>query len=340
MTPLVSILVPIYNVSSFIEKCAHSLFSQTLNCVEFIFVNDATTDDSVEKLLKVMTLYPQRKNAIKIIHHQNNYGLAVARKSALLAASGEYTLTIDSDDYIETNMVEILYNAAKIEDADIAVCDLFIQSHNTISIIKDSVPSDENYLDFILSNQSCCGSLCNKLIRRSLYLNEECSVPDGLNYLEDLYVTSRLYYFAHKIIKIDKPLYHYNKYNPLSICNTKGTMHFENIYRFWTLMEEFLYKKNLWEHYRKNINKAKAAAKVQLLVETHSYKARKEFRSLFEEEERQYFATFRFGEKIMSLCVRYRLFLIAQLWHDLLWIKNRLPALILNKILPAKNCNF
>ena len=86
MNPKVSIIVPVYNVSKFIERCARSLFEQTFESIEYIFVNDCTPDDSITKLNKIIIDYPQRSKSIRIIEHETNRGLAAARNSGLLAA--------------------------------------------------------------------------------------------------------------------------------------------------------------------------------------------------------------------------------------------------------------
>ncbi|MDR0829587.1 MAG: glycosyltransferase, partial [Prevotellaceae bacterium] len=112
MTPAVSILVPIYKVSAYIERCAHSLFQQTFENIEYIFVNDCTPDDSIEKLQKIIEQYPNRKPFVKIIHHKKNRGLAETRNTALYNSTGKYIQHIDSDDYIELNMIEEMYKKA------------------------------------------------------------------------------------------------------------------------------------------------------------------------------------------------------------------------------------
>ena len=122
----VSVIIPIYNVSRFIERCACSLMQQTLNEVEYIFVNDATPDNSMELLRGVIARYPARAAQVKIVEHEHNKGLPAARNTGLAAATGEYIFHCDSDDFVEPEMLEHLYNAAKEKDADIVWCDWFL----------------------------------------------------------------------------------------------------------------------------------------------------------------------------------------------------------------------
>ena len=95
--PKVSVLVPVYGVEKYIERCARSLFEQTLDDMECIFVDDCTPDDSMQVLVKILSEYPRRKEQVKIIHHETNQGLPAARQSGLKIATGEYIAHCDSD---------------------------------------------------------------------------------------------------------------------------------------------------------------------------------------------------------------------------------------------------
>ena len=98
---LVSILVPVYKVEDYIERCARSLFEQTYSNLEFIFVDDCSPDDSVEILGRIMDDYPARKEAVRIIRHNHNRGSAASRNTALDNGSGEFVFAVDSDDWLE-----------------------------------------------------------------------------------------------------------------------------------------------------------------------------------------------------------------------------------------------
>ena len=98
--PKVSVIVPVYGVEKYIERCARSLFEQTLDDMEFIFVDDCTKDESIEVLKRVIDLYPVRKDQVKIIHHAVNKGLSRARETGVNAATGDYIGHCDSDDWV------------------------------------------------------------------------------------------------------------------------------------------------------------------------------------------------------------------------------------------------
>ena len=325
MNPKISILVPIYNVSNFIERCAHSLFQQTFDDIEYVFVNDCTSDDSIEKLQKIIEQYPNRKNQVKIINHFHNRGLAAARNTAIDNSMGEYVLVVDSDDYIELDMVEELFSCAEKENADIVVSDIIKEYPDKSVLMTDYVSSnrDEN-IHNILFNQVSVASLCNKLIKRELCAREDCRVPEGLNYAEDGHVMFRFYFYANKIVKIDRPFYHY-VHNINSITGgLRGRMHFENIIYFWNMMDSFLIEKNLMSKYKDEIELMKVENKVRLMFGTNDRKLRKEFASMFLAEERKVKNQLKKGKQVMLFFIRHKLFRLTQLYRQIIILKRKL----------------
>ena len=325
MNPKVSILIPVYNVSNFIEKCAESLFNQTFKEIEYVFVNDGTTDDSIEKLLKVIELFPERKESIQIIQHSVNQGTASTKNEALNAASGEYISFVDSDDYIEPDMIEVMVRKAIETDADIVVSDMIMEYPDRTEIVEDYLSDIENehFKDIILNDYSHT-FLCNKLVRRELYLRPDSRAPQGLNYYEDRHIMSRLYYFAKKIVKLNRAFYHYVHYNPLAITKNKNRMHFENVLTFWNLFDDFLKEHNEYEKYKSILALPKTQSKVRLMIDTNSASLRREYADIFQEEELKCINSFNKGEKIMLWLVRYEHFDLAQWFHDLLVWKNKI----------------
>ena len=104
----VSVLVPVYRVDRFIERCARSLFEQTYDNLEYIFVDDCSTDNSIAILRRVMEDYPERKGQVRIIRPERNRGLAAARNTALDAANGLFVTHVDSDDYLDRDAIRLL----------------------------------------------------------------------------------------------------------------------------------------------------------------------------------------------------------------------------------------
>ena len=136
MFPKVSVLIPVYNVELYIKKCCISLFSSTIaNECEFIFVNDCSNDKSIQILQETVSRFPELNNNIKIINHMQNKGLASTRNTAISLATGSYLICVDSDDWIEKDYLEKLYNHANENKSDIVLCNVYREeSNNTISI--------------------------------------------------------------------------------------------------------------------------------------------------------------------------------------------------------------
>ena len=117
--PKVSVILTIYNREKYIEKCIRSLLEQTLDNVELVVVDDASTDASLSILNNVLEEYPDRKPLVNLICLKKNAGRAVARQTGINHITGEYVIHVDSDDWIDSDMLELLYSKAKGTDADI-----------------------------------------------------------------------------------------------------------------------------------------------------------------------------------------------------------------------------
>ncbi|MDV8157307.1 glycosyltransferase family 2 protein [Acinetobacter bereziniae] len=242
MNNLVSILVPVYNVESFIAKCAKSLFEQTYKNIEYIFVDDCSPDCSVEILENIKSEYPDRIKYIKIIKHEINKGLAGARNTAILNALGDYILHVDSDDFIEKETVEKLVNNALEEQADIVVFDYYLEWEKVNKLIVHKYDTDkEKYLDLVLSAQTE-NFVVNKLIKRSLYVDYKILHTQGLNFGEDYLVVPKLLFFSQKISKVNEAFYHYIRFNNNSYTSSISKKNIEDLIFVYHELEKFLIK--------------------------------------------------------------------------------------------------
>ena len=227
-TPLVSVIVPVYNVAPYIERCAKSLFEQTLKNIEIIFVDDCSPDNSIELVKNLADNYPDRLAQIKYVRHEHNRGLAQARKSGLDVATGEYVAHCDSDDYVSVEMYEKLYDEAERTKSEIVYCD-FLMDYGlqkticrSVELCQDKVPFLERYIPFDWT------SLCNLFVKRSVYLENLISYPIGIAYCEDFYVSCQLFYYAKRVSKVNEPLYRYNRTNESSIMHGLNPKTFED----------------------------------------------------------------------------------------------------------------
>ena len=224
----VSVIIPIYKVEPFIVRCVTSLFEQTLDGVEFIFIDDATPDNSINILEKVVEEYPLRKNSIKIIRHEVNQGLPAARNHGLKVAIGEYVYHCDSDDFIELDLLESLYVKAKETDADIVWCDWFLSfEHNERYMKQPNYETSEEALRGILEGKMKY-NVWNKLVKRSLYLENGIVFPNGHGMGEDMTMI-RLFTLAHRVAYVPKAFYHYVRLNTEAFTNAFSEKHLADL---------------------------------------------------------------------------------------------------------------
>jgi len=208
----VSVIIPIFRVEKFIERCAFSLFEQTLDSIEYIFVDDTTPDKSIEILTDVLERYPQRKPQVTILRHDVNKGLPAARNSGLSVAGGEYVFHCDSDDYLESNALEQMLNVAEKTDSDIVWCDYYLSfSMNERIIVQPNYSNSQEAIKGMLSG-TMKYNVWNKLAKRRLYVDNSISFPAGHSMGEDMTMI-KLFAHAKKVAYINAPLYHYIRLN-------------------------------------------------------------------------------------------------------------------------------
>lgn len=206
----VSILVPIYGVEKYIERCAISLFEQTYENIEYIFVNDCTKDKSIVILKEVIERYPNRKSQVRIIDHEHNKGLGGARNTAVAASTGEFIVHEDSDDYLDVTTIEKMVACQKNGDYDIVttmgtkVGTSFCEKI-AVQDCNDPIKFAEMGIRHTVRN-----SVWGRLIRRALYIDNNIRVQDGINMSEDLQVMPKLFYYAKTIALLQEYLYYYD----------------------------------------------------------------------------------------------------------------------------------
>lgn len=228
--PKVSVIIPIYGVERYISRCARSLFLQTLDDIEYIFINDCTKDNSVDILRAVLEEYPERKTQTRIIDMPCNCGLPTVRRHGIELATGDYIIHCDSDDWVEKDMYELLWNKAVEDDADIVNTRAFVSSDVKDSMLEEVYVENKEALMF-----SYVG-VWSKLVRRELYLDLWYYPVD--NMWEDRVFTLQLVHRAKKISFVDRYLYHYY-INPSSICRDVSD---ESIRKNWEAVKRNLTK--------------------------------------------------------------------------------------------------
>lgn len=236
----VSVIIPVYGVAGFVKRCAESLMSQSMReGVEFIFVDDATPDDSIALVRKVVERHPERAAQVRILTHQANQGLPAARNTGLHAATGRYILHCDADDYAEPTMLEELFSAAEAADADVVWCDWYLtfeQSERYMTM--PAIATADEALCAMLGGRMKY-NVWNKLVRRSLYEESGIEFPAGHGMGEDMTII-RLMANARRVAYVHRALYHYVKTNTASFCQTYSERHLADLKHNVSLTADYL----------------------------------------------------------------------------------------------------
>lgn len=208
----ISIIAPVYGVENYIVEFAESVLSQSYPHIEFIFVNDGTKDRSIELLEQLIEAkYEHLRPRIKIVHKANG-GLPAARRTGLEHATGDYIYNVDSDDWIAKDSISKIAATIAQTDADIVYFN-YVKEYPTRSSVKRerSYGNDERERYVVnMYNHISHGTLCNKCIRRRLFLDHEIYVPK-YGYAEDCFVSTQLVGYAKRLAYLDENIYHYRK---------------------------------------------------------------------------------------------------------------------------------
>jgi len=216
----VSVVIPVYKTEKYIVSCAKSLFSQTMREMEFIFVDDASPDDSIRKLKEVVGEFPERENQVKIIHHEINAGPLASRKQVIAAAKGEYVAFCDSDDYVEPDMYETMYRKAEQTSAEIIHCGLTIHHAGSETGEKrDAVPTTDYRTFVLMENRGTVNPFpVTHMFRRDVLALDKLHLPDSVRYTEDMLMIFQIFRHCGSAAFVPDCKYHYIR-NSDSICH-------------------------------------------------------------------------------------------------------------------------
>lgn len=219
MKSLVTFILPVYNAENTLRRCLDSILKQTYCDYEVIIVDDGSIDNSG----KICDSYSLNDNRFRVVHKENE-GVASARQLGVSLASGEYVIHIDSDDWIESNMLSDMMN--EISDADILVSDYYYNTKYGQTYVRQvDCTTSEELLEKIIKGE-VFGSLWHKLIRRNLYQNIEFNTD--LTFCEDqLLLFKILTTYQCKVINLHKAYYHY-ECNDGSITQRTDREYFDN----------------------------------------------------------------------------------------------------------------
>ena len=243
-SPRVSVIVPVYNIEKYVKECINSILAQTYTNFEVIIVDDGSLDAS-GRIADDIALMDER---VKVIHKKNG-GLTSSRNAGLVAASGEWIMHVDGDDWIEPDMIESLIEAAKATEADLVFGDYmkygpYAGNHKLPTWSTDKKDSMSRYIAYSMT------TIWGSIAKRSLYTEHCLKSPDGVSYCEDFHLIVRLCHFANKIVNVHRPFYHY-RYRPTSIMSNMNRK--TEADEQWVYQDtiHFFKEQGVYEDYRK-----------------------------------------------------------------------------------------
>ena len=202
--PAVSVIIPVFNVEPYIARCVRSLFGQTLQDLEFVFVDDCSLDHSIDVMWKILEEYPKRKNQVRYIRQSVNSGLAKARVTGVSHATSDYIVHCDSDDEVALDAYQKMYEKAVADDLDIVTCDFKILGMGKPRVQVQACAPGREVAD-ILAGKIWSNVWC-RLFKRELW--NDLIVPKG-DMWEDMVFTVQAISRSHRSGYIHEPLYLY-----------------------------------------------------------------------------------------------------------------------------------
>ncbi|MBQ6210565.1 MAG: glycosyltransferase [Prevotella sp.] len=203
--PIISIVIPVYNVEKLLRKCLDSILSQTFTDYELIIVDDGSADQSG----KICDEYKEKDQRIVSVIHQENQGSSAARNAGLSLAKGKYLSFIDADDWVEPQYLQSMLDCAEREHADLVISSFIRESTDYPALYNRNEPKDLSKRAVVLGYfTNLHAGLWNKLVLRELFVKNGIAFPQ-YNYYEDMVVSTKITIAASNIVYSDTPLYHY-----------------------------------------------------------------------------------------------------------------------------------
>uniref|UniRef100_UPI0011AFD7C1 glycosyltransferase family 2 protein n=1 Tax=Vibrio hyugaensis TaxID=1534743 RepID=UPI0011AFD7C1 len=198
----VSVIVALYNVEEFVQKTLESLFNQTQDKVQYVIIDDGSTDNTLEIVTKAIDSFVSKKDVILI--SRENKGVSYSRQQGIDLASGDYIIHLDGDDTVENNWLSTLYQKALDTNADITICDYSLELSNLTKVIEQRFDINDP-IEALLNNR-IQGFLWNKLISRDLIIKNDVLFDNNTSYLEDFLFCLQCFLLTNKIAYINTAL--------------------------------------------------------------------------------------------------------------------------------------
>lgn len=252
----VSVVIPVYNTAEYLQACLESIMNQTLEEIEIICIDDGSTDDSAY----ILDEYALKDERIRIIHRENG-GLVSARKEGVMAANGSYVAFVDSDDWIEADMYEQLYQLAVQYSVDMVTCGFFLEGNYTTTH-TDTVPQglysgenicrlrDKAIYNLEKRSSGLKASLCYKLFKTELIQSAQCKIPDEITMAEDKMCLLTALLDCSSVYVYHRPFYHY-RIRANSIVHTGSEEYLLKVYAVYSYLKRLYHHKLFTKYMRK-----------------------------------------------------------------------------------------
>ena len=251
--PHVSVIIPVYNSETYIDKCLQSLINQTLSGIEIILVDDASTDGSLETLRNYERQFPGK---ISVIHSTVNQRQGGARNLGIEKAKGEYIGFVDSDDWVAPEMYELLYYEAIKNDSDVCYCrrqqiseNGNIDSDDAAYFFPVGEVTDEKRKQMLVRHLTF---VQRYIYKRSLFVEHNIRFPEKL-YYEDILIDPLIIPIITHISAVNQPLYNYFIHSGSTVTTINDTKYRDKFTVGQLIMDEYK-KRGLYEKYRNEIN--------------------------------------------------------------------------------------
>jgi len=207
-----SVCVPVYKVEQYIERCARSLFEQTLDDMEFVFVDDCSPDCSLAVVERVLADYPMRRRQVRLIRHQTNSGSAQARKTAMSLTSGDWIGFCDADDWVDSDFFRSMVEAGERADAGMVFAPMCRNENGRMEGEEDVVFNGSS-CDYLNTKRKLVAfhSTCNKIYRRGIATDPAIVVPEPVGIGEDTCFMIQAVACCRRVVSVTGVFYHYRE---------------------------------------------------------------------------------------------------------------------------------
>lgn len=266
-TPIISVIIPIYNSKDTLAITLNSLIKQTYSRLEIIIVDDCSTDDSLMLVNQYVEQMKKDSEAqVKVFLHEQNMGVASARNTGLDHATGEFICYVDADDWIEPNAIELMVDKAMTSKADIVGFNWWLSFKQNERKMKQPKFSDSRQVIEWMMIGKMRWNLWMFFVTRDLYTANSIRFIPDMNMGEDMMVMMKLFICADRVAYLDNALYHYGQSNINSLTKVYSEKHMKEVTYNMKELERFLVDSKFVDNSERLINGLKLNIKLPLLI--------------------------------------------------------------------------